>query len=114
MVVQGDTTSTFAAALAAYYARVPVAHVEAGLRTGDRFAPFPEELNRAMTARLADLHFAPTEGARTNLLAEGINGDTIVVTGNTAVDAVWRPATRVAGWEQPSGLPQIDWNTDWC
>jgi UDP-N-acetylglucosamine 2-epimerase (non-hydrolysing) len=112
MVVQGDTTSTFAASLAAYYAKVPVAHVEAGLRTGDRFAPFPEELNRAMTARLADLHFAPTDGARQNLLAEGIDDDSIVVTGNTAVDAVLAARERVAGWrpEEVEGLSQLGWD----
>ena len=70
-VVQGDTTTTMAGALAAFYRRIPVAHVEAGLRTGDLAQPFPEEMNRVVTGRLAALHFAPTEGARQNLLAEG-------------------------------------------
>lgn len=88
VLVQGDTTTTFAGALAAFYNRTRVGHVEAGLRTGNRHSPFPEETNRSMTARLADLHFAPTEGARTNLLREGIDGSTIVLTGNTVIDAL--------------------------
>ncbi len=88
VIVQGDTTTVFCAALAAFYRRIPVAHVEAGLRTGDKFSPYPEEANRALTARLADYHFAPTEQARDNLLAEGISGDNIVVTGNTVIDAL--------------------------
>jgi UDP-N-acetylglucosamine 2-epimerase (non-hydrolysing) len=88
VVVQGDTTTTFAAAVAAYYARVKVAHVEAGLRTGDRFAPFPEESNRKMTSCVADYHFAPTEQARQNLLNEGYPESDIYVTGNTVIDAL--------------------------
>jgi UDP-N-acetylglucosamine 2-epimerase (non-hydrolysing) len=88
VVVQGDTTTTFAGALAAFYHRIPVAHVEAGLRTGDRYSPFPEEMNRSLTARLADLHFAPTAGSRDNLLGEGIADDRVLVTGNTAIDAL--------------------------
>jgi UDP-N-acetylglucosamine 2-epimerase (non-hydrolysing) len=88
VVVQGDTTTTMAAALAAFYRHIPVAHVEAGLRTGDLCQPFPEEWNRVATARLAALHFAPTEGARRNLLAEGVPSDCIFVTGNTGIDAV--------------------------
>ncbi len=87
-VVQGDTTTTMAAAMAAFYRGVPVAHVEAGLRTGDMSAPFPEEMNRAVTGRLAALHFPPTEGARRNLLAEGVPDERIFVTGNTGIDAV--------------------------
>ena len=86
--VQGDTTTTLAGALAAFYARCAVAHVEAGLRTGDMAQPFPEELNRVLTGRLAAIHFASTEGARRNLLAEGVAADTIHVTGNTGIDAV--------------------------
>jgi UDP-N-acetylglucosamine 2-epimerase (non-hydrolysing) len=93
LLVQGDTMTTFAAALAAYLERVPVGHVEAGLRSGDRYHPFPEEMNRALTARLADLHFAPTAGAAAHLRAEGIPEAAIHVTGNTAVDAV-RSALR--------------------
>ena len=72
VVVQGDTTTTFCGALAAFYQRVPVAHVEAGLRTYDRAQPFPEEVNRCLTAQVTDFHFAPTEGARGNLLREGV------------------------------------------
>ncbi len=88
VMVQGDTVSSFAATLAAFYARIPVAHVEAGLRTYDLSAPFPEEGLRQLTARLAAIHFAPTEGNRRALLAEGIPADRIVVTGNTVVDAL--------------------------
>ncbi len=95
VVVQGDTTTTFAGALASFYARTPVAHVEAGLRTGDPFSPYPEETNRSLTARLADFHFAPTEGARANLLAEGIAPGAVHVTGNTGIDAVLQIAERV-------------------
>lgn len=88
VVVQGDTVTTFAAALAAFYARIPVAHIEAGLRTNDLSAPFPEEAFRQLTARLAAIHFAPCERNRCALLAEGIPAHRIVVTGNTAIDAV--------------------------
>jgi len=88
VVVQGDTTTAFAAALAAYYLRIPVAHVEAGLRTHDKYFPFPEEGNRRLLSVLADLHFAPTEGARRNLLASGVAADRIWVTGNTVIDAL--------------------------
>ncbi len=88
VLVQGDTTTCFVGSLAAFYLRIPVGHVEAGLRTHDIHAPFPEEANRAMTSRLAALHFAPTEQARRNLLAEGIAADTVHVTGNTVIDAL--------------------------
>lgn len=88
VLVHGDTSTTMGASLAAYYARVQVGHVEAGLRTGDKFAPFPEEMNRRVTGALADLHFAPTEAARQNLLREGVSDTTIFVTGNTVVDAL--------------------------
>lgn len=88
VVVQGDTTTTFCGALAAFYQRVPVAHVEAGLRTYDRTQPFPEEVNRCLTAQVTDFHFAPTEGARGNLLREGVAAERIWVTGNTAIDAL--------------------------
>ncbi len=86
-MVQGDTTTTLCGALAAFYSRVRVGHVEAGLRTGDLHQPFPEELNRVLTSRMADLHFAPTEGAAENLRRDGIR-DGIFVTGNTGIDAV--------------------------
>lgn len=88
VLVQGDTTTVLAGALASYYRRVPVGHVEAGLRTGNLFSPFPEEANRRLTAPLVRLHFAPTITARNHLLGEGIAADTIYVTGNTVIDAL--------------------------
>jgi len=88
VLVHGDTTTSFVAALAAFYARIPVGHVEAGLRTHDIYSPWPEELNRQLTGRVADLHFAPTVGARDHLLAEGVPQDRIDVTGNTVIDAL--------------------------
>lgn len=88
VLVHGDTTTTFAASLAAYYCRVSVGHVEAGLRTGDKFAPFPEEMNRRLAGALSDVHFAPTETARANLLREGVPAAAIHVTGNTVIDAL--------------------------
>ena len=88
VMVQGDTTTIFCASLAAFYHRIPVGHVEAGLRTRNKFSPFPEEINRVLTSRLADYHFAPTEGARDNLLREGIDNKRIFVTGNTVIDAL--------------------------
>ena len=89
VLVQGDTTTTLAASLAAFYAKVPVAHVEAGLRTSDVYSPWPEEMNRRLTTHIADLHFPPTEAARQNLLREGIDPTKIVVTGNTVIDALF-------------------------
>lgn len=88
VIVQGDTTTTFAAALAAYYQRIPVAHVEAGLRTGDIYSPWPEELNRRMVSSIACRHFPPTEAASANLHREGIAAETITITGNTGIDAL--------------------------
>ncbi|MCG5548921.1 non-hydrolyzing UDP-N-acetylglucosamine 2-epimerase [Halorhodospira halochloris] len=88
VLVHGDTTTTFAASLAAYYQQIPVGHVEAGLRTGNRYAPWPEEMNRRLTGALAEHHFAPTDRARDNLLREGIAAEQIAVTGNTVVDAL--------------------------
>ena len=88
VLVQGDTTTTFAGSLAAFYRGIPVGHVEAGLRTGDKANPFPEEINRRLTSALADLHFAPTETARRALLREHINPDRIHVTGNSVIDAL--------------------------
>lgn len=88
VLVHGDTSTSTAAALAAFYARIPVGHVEAGLRTGDIYAPWPEEMNRRLTGRLASLHFSPTETARRNLLAENTDPASIVVTGNTVIDAL--------------------------
>lgn len=88
VLVHGDTATTFAATLASHYRRIPVAHVEAGLRTGDLYAPWPEEANRRLTGALAALHFAPTGTARDNLLAEGVAADAVRVTGNTVIDAL--------------------------
>ena len=88
ILVQGDTTTAMAAALAAFYAKVPVGHVEAGLRTGNVMSPWPEEMNRRMVSVLADLHFPPTGESRDNLLREGIDPSRIVVTGNTVIDAL--------------------------
>jgi UDP-N-acetylglucosamine 2-epimerase (non-hydrolysing) len=88
LLVQGDTMTSFAAAFAAYLERIPSGHVEAGLRTGDRYQPFPEEMNRVLTTRLASIHFAPTQQARTTLLSEGIPAADIHLTGNTVIDAL--------------------------
>jgi len=86
--VHGDTTTSMAAALAAFYQRIPVAHVEAGLRTANIYSPWPEEMNRQLTSRIASMHFAPTELGRSNLLREGVDADSILVTGNTVIDAL--------------------------
>ena len=88
VLVHGDTTTTFAGALAAYYQQIPVGHVEAGLRTGNIYSPFPEEMNRKLTGAIAAIHFSPTMTARCNLLREGIDKDAIFVTGNTVIDAL--------------------------
>ncbi|MBI5216668.1 MAG: UDP-N-acetylglucosamine 2-epimerase (non-hydrolyzing) [Ignavibacteriae bacterium] len=88
LLVQGDTTTTFAASLAAFYLKIPVGHVEAGLRTWNKLNPWPEEINRQITSRLTDFHFAPTEWAKNNLLNEGVEPETIFVTGNTVIDAL--------------------------
>ena len=88
VLVHGDTTTTFSAALAAFYEKIPIGHVEAGLRTHNKFFPYPEEINRTLTDTLADLHFVPTNSTRKNLLKEGISEESIFVTGNTIVDAV--------------------------
>ena len=88
VLVQGDTTSTFIGALSAFYMKIPVAHIEAGLRSFDKYNPFPEEMNRRMTTVLADLHFAPTGTAAANLAHEGISTDRIFITGNTVIDAL--------------------------
>ena len=88
VLVHGDTTTTFAASLAAFYQKIPVGHVEAGLRTHNKFFPYPEEINRKLTGALADLHFAPTTTSKENLLREGIEESAIFVTGNTVIDAM--------------------------
>jgi UDP-N-acetylglucosamine 2-epimerase (non-hydrolysing) len=102
-IVQGDTTTTLAGTLAAFYARVPIAHIEAGLRTYDLQSPFPEEMNRVLTGRLATLHFAATDWAADNLLREGVPKDTVEVTGNTGIDAVLAIRDSIAQG-RPTGL----------
>jgi UDP-N-acetylglucosamine 2-epimerase (non-hydrolysing) len=102
VVVQGDTTSAFAGALSAFYQMVPVAHVEAGLRSGDRYSPYPEETNTQLITRLAELHFAPTTRARGNLIAEGMAPNRIVVTGNTVVDALEFTKNRLTNQSEPT------------
>lgn len=89
VLVQGDTTTTFSTALSAYYLKIPIGHIEAGLRTHDMYNPFPEELNRKMTSALSSYHFVPTESAKHNLLREGVDSKTIFLTGNTVIDALF-------------------------
>lgn len=112
VLVHGDTTTTMAASLAAFYQRIPVGHVEAGLRTGNLLSPWPEEANRKLTGVLASMHFAPTERARNNLLAEGVPAHRIVVTGNTVIDALLHVRGRLAtdaalSQEADHALPQF-------
>lgn len=95
VLVHGDTATTFSATMAAFYQRIPVGHVEAGLRTGDLYSPWPEEGNRKLTGALAKLHFAPTEQSRENLLAEGVNESQVHVTGNTVIDALLMVRERI-------------------
>ena len=104
VMVQGDTTTTLAASLAAYYSKIPIAHVEAGLRTYDKYQPFPEEKNRHLTTVLTDYHFAPTEWAKGNLLRENIPEEKIWVTGNTVIDALFFASSR-----QKSETSQRHW-----
>lgn len=104
--VQGDTTTTLCGALAAFYARIPVGHIEAGLRTGDMEQPFPEEMNRVVTGRLAQVHFAATEGARQNLIREGVPPESIHVTGNSGIDAVLHVRDRLISGE----LARQEWS----
>jgi UDP-N-acetylglucosamine 2-epimerase len=101
VLVQGDTTTVMAAGLLAYYHHVRVGHVEAGLRTGDKWQPFPEEVNRKVTGVVADLHFAPTEQARDNLLHEGVNSESIVITGNPVIDALYEITERPYDFDHP-------------
>ncbi|WP_018176943.1 non-hydrolyzing UDP-N-acetylglucosamine 2-epimerase [Thioalkalivibrio sp. AKL8] len=113
VLVHGDTTTAFAAALAAYYQQIPVGHVEAGLRTGDPYSPWPEEMNRRLVGGLARLHFAPTEGAQVHLLREGVSSGQIRVTGNTVVDALLEVVERLRtnpSWseQQLSSLDFLD------
>lgn len=105
ILVQGDTTTVLASALAAFYRHIPVGHVEAGLRTGNLQSPWPEELNRVLTSRMAALHFAPTPMNRDNLLREGVEGRTITVTGNTVIDALFLALAKVK--KHPPTIPGL-------
>jgi len=106
VLVQGDTTTVLAASLAAFYQNIPVGHVEAGLRTGNMQAPWPEEANRVLTSHLTTLHFVPTHGSRNNLMREGIPEDRIFLTGNTVIDALYYAVRQVQS--QPPAIPGID------
>ncbi len=108
ILVQGDTTTTLCGALAAFYANIPVGHVEAGLRTGDPREPFPEEMNRVLTTRLATLHFAPTQSAAENLYREGVAPDSVVITGNTGIDAVQHVRDALRSNALSSGWTNLD------
>lgn len=103
VLVHGDTTTSTAAALAAFYRRVPVGHVEAGLRTHDIYSPWPEEMNRQITGRIASYHFAPTELSRRNLLGEGVDPGKILVTGNTVIDALHTVVERIRSDRELAG-----------
>jgi UDP-N-acetylglucosamine 2-epimerase (non-hydrolysing) len=109
VLVQGDTTTTFIGALAAFYRRIPVVHLEAGLRTDDLASPFPEEGNRQLTTRIASLHLAPTLGNKANLVTENVDPDRIVVTGNTVVDALLHAVEHSRGYADPA---LVDLDTD--
>jgi UDP-N-acetylglucosamine 2-epimerase (non-hydrolysing) len=108
VVVQGDTTTTFVASLAAFYLQIPIAHVEAGLRTRHKFAPFPEEMNRALMGQLADFHFVPTERARKELINEGINVTRIFTVGNTVIDTLLTTLEKVRS--QPISIRDVPQN----
>ncbi len=109
VLVQGDTTTAMAASLAAFYRQIMVGHIEAGLRTWTKGQPFPEEINRKIADAVADLHFAPTETARQNLLREGIDGTSILVTGNTVIDALHWVAAQPFAWERSTlGTAALD------
>jgi UDP-N-acetylglucosamine 2-epimerase (non-hydrolysing) len=105
VIVQGDTTTCFCAALAAFYRQIPIGHVEAGLRTWNKCSPFPEEINRVMTSQIADLHFAPTAWSKENLLKEGVPEDRVFVTGNTVIDALHIAVEKVR--RDPPEVPGV-------
>jgi UDP-N-acetylglucosamine 2-epimerase (non-hydrolysing) len=111
VLIHGDTTTTFAAALACFYCRIPIGHVEAGLRTGNLHAPWPEEMNRLFTGRLASFHFAPTPAARDNLIREGVTNGTIWVTGNTVIDALMGVVERLKSDDEL--VAQLKANMPW-
>jgi UDP-N-acetylglucosamine 2-epimerase (non-hydrolysing) len=105
VIVQGDTTTTFCASLAAFYHCIPVGHVEAGLRTRNKFSPFPEEINRVLTSHIADYHFAPTRISKENLIKEGILEDKIFITGNTVIDALFFAIEKIK--KHPPEIPEL-------
>ncbi|WP_230974973.1 non-hydrolyzing UDP-N-acetylglucosamine 2-epimerase [Aminipila luticellarii] len=107
VLVHGDTTTTFAAALASFYQQIKVGHVEAGLRTYDKYSPYPEEMNRVLTGHIADFHFSPTERNRVNLLKEGVSDDQIYITGNTVIDALFQVVDKPYEFEEET-LKAID------
>lgn len=104
VLIQGDTTTTFVSSLVAFYNRVKIGHIEAGLRTGNKYSPFPEEMNRQMTACLSDFHFAPTEGAKRNLQKEGVSTKNIFVTGNTAIDTLLITLDKIRNQEVTTNI----------
>lgn len=108
VLVHGDTSTTFVGALAAFYNQIPVGHVEAGLRTYDKYSPFPEEMNRCLTGRIADLHFSPTIANRNNLIRENISDDNIFITGNTVIDAL--KTTVSADYKLCASLDKVDFS----
>lgn len=112
LLVHGDTTTTISASLAAYYQQIPVGHVEAGLRTGNIYSPWPEEINRKVTGTIARLHFAPTEKAASNLKSEGIKEDQISITGNTVIDALLEVVERLENDPQQSAAFDVDFGID--
>ena len=105
VIIQGDTTTVFCAALCAFYHQIPVGHVEAGLRTGNKYSPFPEEANRILATHLSTLHFAPTEKAKQNLLKEGVAPEKIYVTGNTVIDALFMARDKIK--KNPPAIPSL-------
>lgn len=107
VLVHGDTTTTFVGSLAAFYEQIPVGHVEAGLRSGDKYSPFPEELNRRLTGVISTLHFAPTTQARENLLREGLGEENIYITGNTVIDALLETVGDTYEFQEPA-LKKLD------
>ena len=109
VLVHGDTTTTFAGALASFYSKVRIGHVEAGLRTGDKYSPFPEEMNRKLVGSMADLHFSPTANNKNNLLKENVSEDGIYVTGNTVIDALKTTVSGSYSFNTPA-LKELDFN----
>jgi UDP-N-acetylglucosamine 2-epimerase (non-hydrolysing) len=112
LLVHGDTTTTLSASLAAYYQQIPVGHVEAGLRTGNIYSPWPEEINRKVTGTIARLHFAPTKKSAANLAAEGVAEDSVIITGNTVIDALLEVVERLENDPQQSAAFDAEFGVD--